>query len=287
MGNFTQISFQQTPALVKEMEEIDKLTEALWDFVHQIKKPQEYVKNYLEGSCGLEFQKYLNRWKAPLKILDIGCGRGETSLLLALNGHQVHSVEPSLSLCQIIDRVAKKFSLSIDVYQCVAEAIDQIPEEGFDVCLFNASFHHCDHPSKALAHCYAKLKKGGKIILLNEPILKSFHSKKWFEKRLEQFPEQMGHYGGNEHIYYYSEYIDFLSQARFSQIQTSCAARLYHPKRVLMEAIHLNVSDHHILLKYICLLLLKHMVNNSLLSKVVIPLFKKLSLLPVAFEGEK
>lgn len=269
------------------MEEFDKLKKPLISLVNQINDLSDYVRNYLEIPCGIEFQHHLNNLKKPLKVLDIGCGRGETSVLLAQQGHEVHAVEPSLAMCEVIASLSSKFSLPIKAYQAIGETIDLLSEEDFDLCIFNASFHHCEDPSRVLENCYKKLKRKGKIFLLNEPILKFYRSKQWYQNALEKFPEEMGHYGGNEHIYYFKEYQNFLAKAGFSEIKDHFHKRLYHPRIVIRDDMNKKVSDSKLIIKYFILFIFKGMLMNKWLSKTVMAGLKRLSLVPMSFEGIK
>lgn len=287
MTSIIQLAFSLTPGLEKEMEEMSQLKEAMGLLANQIQSPAEYITKFLESPSGREFYARTKDLDKPLKILDLGCGRGESSVLLAMNGHNVHAVEPCLPLCEIIQSISHRFSLPLKVYQGVGEAVDLIEEDEFDLCIFNASFHHCDEPEQVLKKCYGKLKKGGKIYLLNEPILKCYRSKKWYQEALERHPEQMGHYGGNEHIYYYGEYKKLLSQSGFLQIKDRFHERLSHPKLVILGDIHKNWSDEKLLLKLFILTLFKKMVKSKLLSFFFLSGLKKLSFVPVSFEAKK
>ena len=64
------------------------------------------------------------------------------------------------------------------------------------------------------------LADGGLVILV-EPTLKPWRTKAWFLRQLESNPIAMGHYGGNEHIYYNWEYDRMLRRAGFRQIRFS------------------------------------------------------------------
>ena len=59
-----------------------------------------------------------------------------------------------------------------------------------------------------------------KLILI-EPTLKPWRTKSWFFRKLATDPIGMGHYGGNEHIYYNWEYDRLLRHAGFSRITYS------------------------------------------------------------------
>jgi SAM-dependent methyltransferase len=287
MTNVIRIPFEESPALATEMEEFERLKEALFSMAKQINVPSEYVQNFLQSPGGVEVQHYVASLPTPLKILDIGCGRGESSVLLSMQGHQVHAVEPSAAMCEVIDYVSQKFSLPIKTYQGIGETVDLLSESDFDLCLFNASFHHCEKPLNVLKNCFLKLKKGGKILLLNEPILKFYRSKQWYQEALEKFHEQMGHYGGNEHIYYFHEYKELLSQAGFGNCKDYFHQRLNHPSLVIRNDCSKKLSDSKLLFKFFVLVLFKQMIQNPLLSKTIMFALKRLSLVPMAFEATR
>jgi len=152
------------------------------------------------------------------KILDVGVGAGQSSMFLVSRGHSVFALEPVKRFCELIERSAQKFGASVSVVHGVGEDIGEIDQQ-FDAIFFNASLHHCDDPVKALASSYSRLKEGGRIFLVNENFLRPWRSKEWFRRRLETNPDEMGHYGGNEHAYHNWEYCDMLRAAGFSSIQ--------------------------------------------------------------------
>ncbi len=150
-----------------------------------------------------------------LRILDVGVGVGRSSFWLARAGHDVRVLEPSCNQCEIIAELSRRFDLPVQIIQAPAEAMGALERASYDLVLFNAAFHHCDDPGAALAGCYDILKPGGRVLLVNEPVLKPYRSKAWFDRQLEEHPEAMGHYGGNEHTYYAWQYQNMLRRAGF------------------------------------------------------------------------
>lgn len=246
----------------------------------------DYCSPFLSSCGGHELMDKVKAFH-PIKILDIGFGGGETSLYLASQGHEVHAVEPSPLNCEILHSASIKYGKKIQVYQGTIESFGQIDEKEFDLCLFNSSLHHCDDPVSALKICRNKLKKNGRVIAINEPILKFYRSKKWFFKQLENDPVSVGHYGGNEHIYYYQEYETLFKEAGFASVEGSLHIRNRNPRLVLLEDLQRKIgaefihSEWKLLLKFFVLLALK-----KLWSKQLIALTKKLSLFPYSFEGK-
>jgi SAM-dependent methyltransferase len=265
------------------------------DFLAKIEEADSvsaYYNSHRHETPWLEFVKRVGS-KDPLKVLDIGFGRGQTSLYLAQRGHEVHAVEPSPVLCEVLEKASAKYRLPIAIYQGGGENIDQINDEGFDLCVFNSSLHHCDDPIKALKACHAKLKSGGKVLLVNEPILKFYRTKKWFDRQLHDDPVSLGHYGGNEHIYYFHEYVRLLRDSGFSDIRHFLHERHQHPRLTIRDDLdkmlgHSYVlSDRKILFKFSILLLIKYLTSVPAVGSLVTGLGKRLSLFPMSFEAYK
>ena len=150
-------------------------------------------------------------------ILDVGVGAGQSSMFLASHGYKVYALEPVFSHCQLIEEASEKYSTDVHVVHGVAEDISKLNIE-FDAIFFNASLHHCDDIPKALKASHDRLKPGGKIFLVNENFLRPWQSHQWFEYMLENHPDEIGHYGGNEHSYHNWEYSLMLKQAGFASL---------------------------------------------------------------------
>ncbi len=180
--------------------------------------PETFFGPSLKGPLR-DLAAFLKHSPRGLKVLDVGFGPGESTVYLASLGHNVTGLEPSLRACSLLDGLAIRYGFHVNVYCGTGEILDQLPEANFDLIVFNASLHHCDDPQAVLNQCRKRLKSGGQIFL-HEPILKPFRTKAWYQRMLEEQPERMGHYGGNEHVYYVWEYRKFLHDAGFSRIQT-------------------------------------------------------------------
>ncbi|MFZ5845405.1 MAG: class I SAM-dependent methyltransferase [Patescibacteria group bacterium] len=94
------------------------------------------------------------------KILDIGCGAGETLLLLKSLGWQTYGLE--------IDRqavkVAQKMGLT-DVKYGGYRNLTTYPDNYFDAIRLYHVFEHLDNPLLCLRLITRKVKKGGEVII--------------------------------------------------------------------------------------------------------------------------
>lgn len=247
----------------------------------------EYYDGYISCAIGEEFARATQGVNSgpPLRILDVGAGRGETSLYLANHGHQVFPVEPSNDFCQVIEYVSKKFGKELTIYNSSAEDLD-IEGEQFDVAIFNVSLHHCDDPVKAVKNVYRFLRPGGQLLLINEPMLPFFRTHESVLKTLNSAPEEFGHYGGNEHSYHYSEYILMMKQAGFRNLRSEICAR-YRTRETLVKAIEADRRPQGLRkwTKILYLNLIYFMERAHL--RLLLFVTKKLSLVQLSFSASK
>ncbi len=221
-------------------------------------------------------------------ILDVGCGFGETSIYLASLGHSIHSVEPAESRCEALNMSAKNLQLPIHTYMCTGEELDKLSLPLIDGCLFFSSLHHCDDPLRALSNIKKILKPGG-LILINEPILKFYRSKQWFCRQLIENPVKIGHYGGNEHIYYFSEYYNMLLSAGFKNIEFYWSDKFSCPRKTFQRDLSCQIQgqyQHSIfksLVKYTIHSILHKMSNSKRLNKAIIAKLLRISLFQASF----
>jgi len=200
----------------------------------------QYYEHYFSVPLGKEFVQILQAFNSgpSLRILDVGAGRGETSLYLANHGHHVFPVEPSYDFCQIIEHMARRFDKYLTIYNTTAEHLD-IPGEQFDLVIFNASLHHCDAPAKALRNMYDLLRPEGQLLVINEPMLPFFRTQDGYLKHLASAPEESGDYGGNEHNYHCTEYLSMMKKAGFRNVRTEVAMQ-YRSKPAIAQSIKVD-----------------------------------------------
>lgn len=285
----TKLRFQTTGGLARELETIDSWSqghpvEALLPPIH---RPEDFFSEESARHTILELGSAVGDLGTGLKILDIGAGIGRTSVFLASKGHEVSALEPSGEQCRILDFVAQTLRLPIRIFEGTAEVSDQIAESDFDLCIFNASLHHCDDPILALAGCKTLLKKTGRVILLEEPVLKPFRSKGWYLRRLREDPQSMGHYGGNEHVYYSWEYPRMLRAAGFANVRATPAALLKDLRQSLIAIAKARTQHGYV---YSESKLIQHFSWNALMNRLLKRkslafMLAKASLIPLNFEG--
>jgi|GEM_PF-5198889 len=200
----------------------------------------QYYEHYFSVPLGKEFAQILQAFNSgpSLRVLDVGAGRGETSLYLANHGHQVFPIEPSTEFCKVIEYVGRRFNKDLTIYNCSAEYLD-IPGEQFDLAIFNASLHHCDNPTMALKNICGLLRHGGTLLLINEPMLPFFKTHEKYLEDLALFPDESGDYGGNEHNYHCTEYLSMMKKAGFRNVRMEVARR-YRSKPAIAQSIKVD-----------------------------------------------
>lgn len=209
-----KIKFEQSPELVAEMDFFSQTDEGRQIYARFSSKDDivPYVNNAHEYRDLRQFVRKVARGR----VLDVGVGYGVTSAYLAIHGFDVVALEPSLRLCEDMERFFQRMGLAITVVQGIGEYMDALSGV-FDAVVFNSSLHHCDDVARTLDNAYKLLRPAGRIFLF-EPVLKFYRSQAWFTRMLKEDPGKVGHYGGNEHIYRFGEYRRFLKNAEFGEI---------------------------------------------------------------------
>ena len=294
MNKIQPIEHYVSPGLAEEIRSITKSAVNFNEEEFFLRYPNlnVYIQDWTQNSQGLEFISRLESRGFPLKILDIGVGDGHSSIYLGSKSHEVSCVEPSYDLCKIIASVSSRFEVPLKIYQCTAEAINHIPAK-FDLCVFNSSLHHCDNPIQALRNCYDILIEGGSVLVLSELFQRFYTSKKSFHRALSKDPVKMGHYGGNEHVWSYTEYKNMLKKAGFLKTKEYIDFRNFHPRLALRELIDRKIqddyvhSDSNLFLRFIYFLLMKQICRSKFGQLLLFPVLKRLSLVQISFEGIK
>jgi hypothetical protein len=153
--------------------------------------------------------------------------------------------------------------------------------------IFNASLHHCHDPVDALAKSRGLLKRDGRAVLLQEPILKPFRTKAWYFKRLKEDPRAMGHLGGNERVYYSWEYSRMLREAGFTNVRAVPSTLLRDLRANLVTIAKARTQHGYV---YSEKKLVQHFAWNALMHRLLdrgrlANVLSRLSLIPLNFEA--
>jgi ubiquinone/menaquinone biosynthesis C-methylase UbiE len=128
------------------------------------------VKSDEEAACWKElFNKTLPSKR--LKILDVGCGTGEMSLLLAGMGHRVTGIDISEKMLDKASAKAKAMTQggqTINVKFMVGDAeAPPVKNDSFDAVVTRHVLWTLPEPQKAMKNWVKTLKAGGKVIAID------------------------------------------------------------------------------------------------------------------------
>lgn len=101
-----------------------------------------------------------------MALLDLGCGSGWTSIMLAKFGIDVIGMDISKDMIEIAKANAKKEKIKIKFL--VGDIETQKYRNKFDRVLIYDALHHCPNEKKVLKNIYRALKPGG-MVLVVEP----------------------------------------------------------------------------------------------------------------------
>ncbi|OYU75662.1 MAG: SAM-dependent methyltransferase [Alphaproteobacteria bacterium PA3] len=96
-------------------------------------------------------------------VLDVGCGSGETSLMIADLGHTVTGVDISTSL---LDLARKRAGDRRGVSFLEADASNAMFDSQFDLLISRFGVMFFDDPQAAFTHMVQQVKSGGRVVFV-------------------------------------------------------------------------------------------------------------------------
>jgi SAM-dependent methyltransferase len=126
---------------------------------------QEADHGLLDPSVRAAWAARLAAWvpEGPLDVLDLGCGTGSLSLLLAGRGHRVTGVDLAP---RMVERARAKLAGTGAVVLAGDAADPPVEERGFDVVLVRHLLWTIPDPRAALARWVSLLRPGGRLVLV-------------------------------------------------------------------------------------------------------------------------
>jgi len=131
---------------------------------------------YANAKYGLILNQLKN--KEPLNILNVGCGSGELSFLLAENGHQVSGIDPSPEYIALAEKNKSKSFKERCSFQ-VSSLENFFGEKLYDCVIAADVLEHIKDDWGAIVKLSQLVKPGGLIILTVPalPALFGYHDK--------------------------------------------------------------------------------------------------------------
>jgi SAM-dependent methyltransferase len=143
------------------------------EYATRVDQAHLFSKPYNDARVFREFAVVLDVFasRAPGgAILDIGCGPGWTSLLLARAGFRVVGVDISERMIEIATERSALENSPAEFVVGDMEDLD-LGRGDFDGVLFFDCLHHCPHYPAALKRACAHLRPGGHILLMETTLL--------------------------------------------------------------------------------------------------------------------
>ena len=116
------------------------------------------------------------------RIVDLGCGNGRLSLLLAQSGNTVTGVDNSEEQIRLARENAEAAGARPVFLRAPMEATG-LPAGAFNIAVLSQSLHHAANPKEAIAECRRLLAPGGQILILD--LLA--HGEEWMRSRFGDF----------------------------------------------------------------------------------------------------
>ncbi|MDI6695594.1 MAG: class I SAM-dependent methyltransferase [Anaerolineales bacterium] len=102
------------------------------------------------------------------RLLDLGCGPGETSIFLANQGAIVTAVDISSGMIRVAKRLASQFDLSEEQLTFLQMSVEDLgfPDASFDLVFGSNVLHHCD-TDRTGEEIARVLKPGGRAVFID------------------------------------------------------------------------------------------------------------------------
>ena len=150
------------------------------EFYEQFSELNAPLEISFDSVCGTEARSENSYWhladvvkrnfrSEDRKLLDFGCGRGESSLIFSKIGYEVFGFDLSPNNIAIAKRLACKYELTERKHFSVSVAEKlAYPSDYFDAIVGTDILHHVEI-NQALSECSRVLKKGG-VAIFHEPV---------------------------------------------------------------------------------------------------------------------
>ncbi len=185
------------------------------DTLHSLPDVSKQNVNYkfwmMRKDTAKRFEKYLSQKNTPTKILDLGCGNGWFTNMLAQHTQAEIVCGVDINITEL-KQAATTFSskkthwLYADIFQA------ELPENYFDVITLNASFQYFFNAEVTIQRLLALLKSDGEIHILDTPFYSMPEIAKAKERSANYFTEQKSEEMSN---FYYHHSLEELKKINY------------------------------------------------------------------------
>ena len=171
----------------------------------------------LPGRTWEGFARALLTLIPPQRVLDVGVGEGEMTLLLASFAETIHALDPDASCLQRL--LAKAEKRSITGVCCHQGSVEAIPleDQSVDLVVVSQVLHLLNDPEAGIRECVRVLDRGGRLLIMD---LLS-HNETWVREKL-----------GHQHLGFATrQLVDLLSRAGLEQVDAWRIAKDPKPPR--------------------------------------------------------
>jgi ubiquinone/menaquinone biosynthesis C-methylase UbiE len=127
------------------------------------------------------------------KVLDIGCGLGESSVYFAKKGADVVATDISPGMLKVAQKLAAKHNVKLQTKKSYSNQLD-FPDESFDIVYVANLLHHVDIDS-TLKEIKRVLKKGGTFVswdpLAHNPVINVYRKMAMGVRTEDEHPIKM------------------------------------------------------------------------------------------------
>ena len=125
-----------------------------------------YQKKYGESLMFYERTIHLKLLGSPKgkRLLDLGCGGGQTSIFFAKQEAIVTGVDLSEKQIDFAGKLAKKKKTKVSFLQGDIEDLSQFEEGSFDLVNSSHTIHYLENIERCFDEVYRVLKEGGKFV---------------------------------------------------------------------------------------------------------------------------
>ncbi len=139
------------------------------DWARTIDISEVYVRESFEAESALE-NRAVMRFLGDVsgkRVLDLGCGAGEASVYLAMNGAEVFSVDLSEEMLKKTRDLARHHGVEVQTFSAPAEKLG-FDDDFFD-CIYGSSILHHADLHLTIKEAARVMKKDGKAVFI-EPL---------------------------------------------------------------------------------------------------------------------